>query len=148
MSWLFHGPHISGDNISQFVEYSSPLIVKSLSKGFLKLAKAHNFDVTKYGTKCDEKSDISQPLRKAWVDACSTPGAAKVIIPKGTHCLLEVDLVGPCKGSMTLQIEGTIKAPTNPRAHFANSWVRFRYIDYLTLNGGGSFHGQGKTAWG
>jgi hypothetical protein len=69
------------------------------------------------------------------------------VIPKGKYSLGVVDLLGPCKGAMHLQVEGTLVAPAKASQHRKNSWVTLRYLDRLTVSGGGAFDGQGEIAW-
>lgn len=61
--------------------------------------------------------------------------------------LHSVTFVGPCNGDMTFLIRGTLKAPTNPALFFTNTWIGFRYVDNLTVKGGGYLDGQGASAW-
>ncbi|XP_043808319.1 polygalacturonase-like [Manihot esculenta] len=108
-------------------------------------AQPNTFDVTKYGAK--EGSDITKALLSAWKGACGAAGSGKVVIPKGKYSLGVVDLLGPCKGAMHLQVEGTLVAPAKASQHRKNSWVTLRYLDRLTVSGGGAFDGQGEIAW-
>uniref|UniRef100_A0A199UA00 Polygalacturonase n=1 Tax=Manihot esculenta TaxID=3983 RepID=A0A199UA00_MANES len=48
---------------------------------------------------------------------------------------------------MHLQVEGTLVAPAKASQHHKNSWVTLRYLDRLTVFGGGAFDGQGEIAW-
>ena len=61
--------------------------------------------------------------------------------------LNSVTFVGPCNGEMIFVIKGTLRAPTNPALFFTNTWIGFRYVDNLTLEGGGYLDGQGAAAW-
>ncbi|XP_043808314.1 polygalacturonase-like [Manihot esculenta] len=108
-------------------------------------AQPNTFDVTRYGAK--EGSDITKALLSAWKGACGAAGSGKVVIPKGKYSLGVVDLLGPCKGAMHLQVEGTLVAPAKASQHRKNSWVTLRYLDRLTVSGGGAFDGQGEIAW-
>ncbi|KAG8634136.1 hypothetical protein MANES_17G015151v8 [Manihot esculenta] len=108
-------------------------------------AQPNTFDVTKYGAK--EGSDITKALLSARKGACGAAGSGKVVIPKGKYSLGVVDLLGPCKGAMHLQVEGTLVAPAKASQHRKNSWVTLRYLDRLTVSGGGAFDGQGEIAW-
>ncbi|KAJ1410826.1 Pectin lyase fold/virulence factor [Sesbania bispinosa] len=59
-----------------------------------------------------------------------------------------VHVKGPCKAPIEIQVDGTIQAPANPDAlNGAYEWVKFEYVDFLTLSGKGTFDGQGTTAW-
>uniref|UniRef100_A0A2C9U4T5 Pectate lyase superfamily protein domain-containing protein n=1 Tax=Manihot esculenta TaxID=3983 RepID=A0A2C9U4T5_MANES len=108
-------------------------------------AQPNTFDVTKYGAK--EGSDITKALLSAWKGACGAAGSGEVVIPKGKYSLGVVDLLGPCKGAMHLQVEGTLVAPAKASQHRKNRWVTLRYLDRLTVSGGGAFDGQGEIAW-
>lgn len=88
-----------------------------------------------------------QALLSAWKEACAAVGSSKIMIPKGTYLLGVVDLKGPCKGAMHLEVQGTFIAPTSPNAHNKASWITFAYIDRLTISGGGTFDGRGEIAW-
>lgn len=59
-----------------------------------------------------------------------------------------VDVKGPCKAPIEVYVDGTIQAPPNPADLNGEwQWVKFEYVDYLTLSGNGVFDGQGATAW-
>ncbi|XP_057989087.1 exopolygalacturonase-like [Hevea brasiliensis] len=110
-------------------------------------AQSNTFDVRKYGARADARSDTSKALLSAWKEACAAVGSSKIMIPKGTYLLGVVDLKGPCKGAMHLEVQGTFIAPTSPNAHNKASWITFAYIDRLTISGGGTFDGRGEIAW-
>uniref|UniRef100_A0A2C9VJE9 Uncharacterized protein n=1 Tax=Manihot esculenta TaxID=3983 RepID=A0A2C9VJE9_MANES len=112
---------------------------------FTSEALPNTFDVTKYGAKAG--SDITKALLSAWKEGCAAAGSGKVVVPKGKNFLGAVDLIGPCKGGMHLQVEGTLVAPAKASQHSKNSWVTLRYLDRLTVSGGGAFDGQGEIVW-
>jgi galacturan 1,4-alpha-galacturonidase len=59
-----------------------------------------------------------------------------------------VDVKGPCKAAIEIQVDGIIQAPGDPSAlKGAEQWVRFSYVSSLTLSGKGTFDGVGATAW-
>ena len=85
------------------------------------------------------------PLQDAWKAACGTSGVSIVIIPKGTYLLGgPITLTGPCKGSITLQVQGTVQAPTSIKG---DTWILFNRVDGFKLTGGGTFDGQGQGSW-
>lgn len=90
---------------------------------------------------------LKKALVSAWKEACASTNASKVVVPAGTYVLNEVVLGGPCKGSIELQVDGTLKAPADPAQMKTDGWVTFQNVDQFTLSGGGTFDGQGKTAW-
>uniref|UniRef100_A0A2C9VJF9 Pectate lyase superfamily protein domain-containing protein n=1 Tax=Manihot esculenta TaxID=3983 RepID=A0A2C9VJF9_MANES len=112
---------------------------------FTSEALPNTFDVMKYGAKAG--SDITKALWSAWKEGCAAAGSGKVVVPKGKYFLGVVDLIGPCKGAMYLQVEGTLVAPAKASQHRKNSWVTLRYLDRLMVSGGRAFDGQGEIAW-
>ncbi|KAM7503726.1 hypothetical protein LguiB_002630 [Lonicera macranthoides] len=102
--------------------------------------------VAKYGAILD--GEISQPPMNAWKAACAAPTPSTIVIPKGTFLLNQVTIEGPCKAPITLRLEAILKAPADPAQLMPDlEWVTFRNIDQFTMIGGGTFDGQGKTAW-
>ncbi|PPD74186.1 hypothetical protein GOBAR_DD28886 [Gossypium barbadense] len=53
----------------------------------------------------------------------------------------------PCKASIELQVEGIVKAPTDPSAFKKPKWIAFNRIENFKLSGGGVFDSQGTTAY-
>ena len=88
-------------------------------------------------------------MAKAWKDACASPTPSKVVIPSGIYNLKIAKFEGPCKAPIVFQLQGTLKAQTNPSGfNEGEGWITFLRIDKLTLTGGGTFDGQGKNTWG
>ncbi|KAG8650906.1 hypothetical protein MANES_07G080455v8 [Manihot esculenta] len=112
---------------------------------FTSEALPNTFDVTKYGAKAG--SDITKAILSAWKEGCAAAGSGKVVVPKGKYFLGVVDLIGPCKGAMHLQVEGTLVAPAKASQHSKDSWVTLRYLDRLKVSGGRAFDRQGEIAW-
>ncbi|PON77123.1 Glycoside hydrolase [Trema orientale] len=111
------------------------------------IANAQIFDVTKSGAK--PKSDITQILLKTWKKACASKSRSKVVVPKGTYRVTQVNLKGPCKAPIEFNLQGTLQAPAVGAAFKGrDTWVAFEYVDSLTISGGGTFDGQGESAWG
>ncbi|KAK4597092.1 hypothetical protein RGQ29_014914 [Quercus rubra] len=103
------------------------------------------FDVKSYGAQ--PNSDITQALTKAWKAACAVAGS-KVVISKGVYNLGLVTLLGPCKGAIEFNLQGTLQAPSNVASfNGKDGWVAFESIDGLTVSGGGVFDGKGQQAW-
>jgi len=53
---------------------------------------------------------------------------------------------GPCTAPVTVKVQGTLKAPADPK-RLRDDWVAFRNVEGLTVSGGGIFDGQGAIAW-
>ncbi|XP_065620604.1 exopolygalacturonase-like [Quercus suber] len=103
------------------------------------------FDVKSYGAQ--PNADITQALTKAWKAACAVAGS-KVVISKGVYKLGLVTLLGPCKGAIEFNLQGTLQAPSDVASfNGKDGWVVFERIDGLTVSGGGVFDGKGQQAW-
>ena len=83
-------------------------------------------------------------LLNAWKEACTSTSPSTVLIPQGTYSLGIVELSGPCKSRINLEVEGTLGAPSQISG---DSWVTFSNMDGFTLSGKGTFDGQGQAAW-
>ncbi|XP_011659695.2 exopolygalacturonase isoform X2 [Cucumis sativus] len=82
--------------------------------------------------------------------ACDSAGVVTFLIPKGTYLVGPVIFSGPCKNvsSLTVKMEGYLKASTNLSKYGSGAgWIEFRWMEGLTLNGGGTFDGRGAEAW-
>ncbi|XP_062103582.1 exopolygalacturonase-like [Humulus lupulus] len=119
----------------------------SLLLGLTLAANPSVFDVRTYGAK--PNMDISQALSTAWKNACASLTQSELFIPNGVFYLKRAILQGPCKAPIKVQLQGTLRA-TNDLTGFneEDGWVTFKYINGLTLMGGGTFDGQGKSVWG
>ncbi|TXG74946.1 hypothetical protein ES288_1Z040500v1 [Gossypium darwinii] len=114
------------------------------------------FDVVaKFGAKADGKTDLSKassialnfPFLDAWKEACASVTPSTVVIPKGTYLLSKVNLEGPCKAPIEINVQGTIQAPDDPSAFKDPNWVRFYSVENFKMFGGGIFDGQGSIAY-
>ncbi|XP_057763803.1 exopolygalacturonase-like [Salvia miltiorrhiza] len=106
------------------------------------------FNVMAYGAVNDGTRDNRKAFVAAWRDACDYEGRGRVVIPRGVYALGSVIFEGYCRGSMSFIIYGVLRAPTDPRFFLTDTWIGFRYVDYLTVKGGGYLDGQGHVAWG
>ncbi|CAL0322991.1 unnamed protein product [Lupinus luteus] len=78
----------------------------------------------------------SKALTNAWKDACGSTTPSKVVVPKATYMLKQIDLKGPCKSPIKVQVDGKILAPKNPKhLNGVDQWVNFGYINFFTLSG-------------
>ncbi|KAM3688751.1 hypothetical protein ACB098_10G177800 [Castanea mollissima] len=101
------------------------------------------FDVKSYGGQ--PNADITQALTKAWTAACAVAGS-KVVISAGTYKVGVVTFLGPCKGAIEFNLQGTLEAPSDDASFKGKDfWVSFERIDSLTVSGGGIFDGKGQT---
>ncbi|XP_019260153.1 PREDICTED: exopolygalacturonase-like [Nicotiana attenuata] len=105
------------------------------------------FNVQSYGAIADGKTDNSKALLSTWKDACQWNGTAKFLIPSGEYMVYAANFIGPCSGSMIFQIQGVVKAATDPSLFCNSTWISFQYVNGLEIEGGGTLDGQGASAW-
>ncbi|CAN8233915.1 unnamed protein product [Cochlearia groenlandica] len=105
------------------------------------------FDVRNYGARGDGKTDNAIAFTKAWKEACEWKANPRVYIPFGTFYLGGVTFTGPCKSRISFIIKGTLLAPKEPKLIKQDTWIIFKYVDYLTVSGGGILDGQGSYSW-
>nr|BAO02513.1 predicted polygalacturonase ortholog [Nicotiana alata] len=103
------------------------------------------FDITKYGA--NSNADISEALLSAFKEACQSTSPSTIVIPKGTFTMNQVKLEGPCKSPLELQIQATLKAPSDPSQLKVGEWLTVNKIDQFTMSGGGILDGQAAAAW-
>uniref|UniRef100_A0A6N2K7P4 Pectate lyase superfamily protein domain-containing protein n=1 Tax=Salix viminalis TaxID=40686 RepID=A0A6N2K7P4_SALVM len=72
-----------------------------------------SYNVITFGAKPDGKTDSTQPFLKAWSAACSSASPSIIYVPKGRYLLKETVFRGPCKNKITVQIDGSLVAPTD-----------------------------------
>nr|POF10834.1 exopolygalacturonase [Quercus suber] len=86
-------------------------------------------------------------LTKAWKAACAVAGS-KVVISAGVYKLGLVSLLGPCKGAIDFNLQGTLQAPSDVASfNSKDGWVVFEHIIGLTVSSGGVFDGKGQQTW-
>ncbi|XVE63249.1 hypothetical protein DITRI_Ditri07aG0004700 [Diplodiscus trichospermus] len=106
---------------------------------------AKTFNVRNYGAVANGRIDNRKAFLEAWDEACSQEEVSRVYIPKGVYMLGTVEFSGPCKGPITFSMEGDLRAPDGPMN--TDTWIAFRYVDELRVEGGGTLDGQGASAW-
>ena len=78
---------------------------------------------------------------------CAVVGS-KVVISTGVYKLGLVTLLGPCKGAIEFNLQGTLQVPSEVSSFDdKDDCVAFEHIDYLIVSGGGVFDGKGQQAW-
>ncbi|KAJ4822490.1 hypothetical protein Tsubulata_050164 [Turnera subulata] len=109
-------------------------------------AYSADFDVRTFGAKADGKTDDT---KSAWMKACAADTPSKVVIGSWDYMVGSLSFEGPCKNKVTVHLEGTFKAPEDPKQlqNSQNGWVIFRNVDGLNVLGGGTLDGQGALAW-
>nr|POE99719.1 putative polygalacturonase [Quercus suber] len=130
-------------------------LVNEASEGFNETGKDAVGDVTCYGAIGDGETDDSEAFLKAWKALCEVEAASDIpmlIVPKEKIFLLKpVTFKGPCKSdSIQVQVLGTILAPNTTEGWtncYANTWLGFRNVSNLIVNGSGEINGSGSIWW-
>ncbi|MBA0833507.1 hypothetical protein Goarm_005943 [Gossypium armourianum] len=111
---------------------------------------SHFFNVKTFGAQADGLTDDTKAFLSAWNKACQATGEVDIMIPKGTYLVGPLKFAGPCENvsKIIVHMKGYLKATTNLFKYGDGAgWVEFRWIEGLTLTGGGTFDGQGAKAW-
>ncbi|PRQ51085.1 putative polygalacturonase [Rosa chinensis] len=113
------------------------------------------FNVLDYGAVGDGDTDDSEAFLKAWNASCSTNasnGTPTLVIPAERTFLLQPTIFsGSCNSNDGIRVEilGKIVAPKNPDEWkgCVESWLSFRNLSNLIINGTGEINGQGSLWW-
>ncbi|KAH7547639.1 hypothetical protein FEM48_Zijuj01G0331100 [Ziziphus jujuba var. spinosa] len=110
-------------------------------------AAAYNYNVMSYGAKADGKTECSRAFVKAWASACGSQRAATMYVPKGRFLIKAVQFSGPCRNRVTVQMDGTLVAPSN-YWDMGNSgfWILFIKVTDLAVIGG-TLDAKGPAFW-
>ncbi|XP_031373759.1 probable polygalacturonase At1g80170 isoform X2 [Punica granatum] len=107
--------------------------------------------VDDHGARGDGFSDDTDAFKKVWKKACSLRAPSRIKIPDGkTYLVGPIDLSGPCRSKVTLQISGSIVAPEDPQLWDGlnpHKWLYFHGVNHLTLEGRGRINGMGRKWW-
>ncbi|KAE8706139.1 CTC-interacting domain 9 [Hibiscus syriacus] len=106
---------------------------------------ARTVNVRNYGVVADGGTDNEKGFLRAWNEACNGNGASILYVPKGEYVLGPVVFSGPCKGPIMFLMAGVLKALPGPSD--VSIWINFRNVNLLLIKGGGTFDGQGPSAW-
>ncbi|KAK4779828.1 hypothetical protein SAY87_015934 [Trapa incisa] len=102
-------------------------------------------DVTGFGARPnDPLTDNSQAFIRAWNAACKGSGSSVLLIPPGNYVSGEVFFQGPCRGPVTINVQGTIQAVPDLSMYPNGAWFNIESVNGLVLKGG-VFNGQGKS---
>ncbi|KAL8096634.1 hypothetical protein AgCh_037564 [Apium graveolens] len=100
-------------------------------------------DVKDFGAVGDGITDNTNAFQNAWEEVCQSGGT--VLIADGTYLLASNQFPGPCNGPVNFMVNAIIQAPKDQSN--ADYWIKFYGINGLTIEGNGTFDGQGASAW-
>lgn len=94
-------------------------------------------------------SHYMQAFMDGWRAACKSNVQARLLIPQGRFLVSSMFFAGPCltPEPITIQVVGTVVATTDISEYENGEWLMFEDIAGIKLIGGGTFDGQGKSAW-
>ncbi|GAA0141250.1 hypothetical protein Leryth_006462 [Lithospermum erythrorhizon] len=105
-------------------------------------------DIRSHGAVASPTKDCAPAMLNAFKEACALTSPSIILIPIGEFYVKQVMFQGPCKAPIGINLQGTIIAPADPSQIDAkNDWFTVRYLDNLSIFGGGSMDGQGKRSW-
>ncbi|KAL4653701.1 hypothetical protein ACB092_01G324400 [Castanea dentata] len=114
------------------------------------------YNVVDYGAVGDGLVDDTKAFMDAWKATCkSSMSSPTMHVPQGMTFLLQpLTFNGNCKSNnITVQIDGTIIAPSDPSAwkcpdDKCDIWIEFHDFKGLLIRGSGTINGQGTKWWG
>jgi len=93
-----------------------------------------------------ERSKTSGAFTSAWSAAFRSREPATVHVPNGHFLLSRAAFTGPCSSRVTLQVDGTLVAPSGYTSGGDDGWIVFDHVDGLTVSGG-TVDGRGEALW-
>jgi len=94
------------------------------------------YNVAGFGAKPDGRTDSSGAFASAWSAACRSREPATVHVPNGHFLLSRAAFTGPCSSRVTLQVDGTLVAPSGYTSGGDDGWIVFDHVD-----------GRGEALW-
>jgi galacturan 1,4-alpha-galacturonidase len=83
---------------------------------------------------------------EAWASACAATGCVTLLIPSGDYLVGPLGFTGPCKGDITIQLEGNLLG-SNDLSKYKASWIEVTRVDNIVITGNGTLDGQGKAVY-
>ncbi|KAL8513410.1 hypothetical protein ACS0TY_012755 [Phlomoides rotata] len=106
------------------------------------------FDITKFGAKGNGIEDDTMAIMEGWQAACKSAAPARLVFPrKGQFVASEIVFQGPCTSHMTLDIQGTLLAYSDPSSYTGSAWIQIERVNGILITGGGTINGRGQEVW-
>ncbi|KAL5199554.1 hypothetical protein ABZP36_020757 [Zizania latifolia] len=105
-----------------------------------------SLDISKLGGTGDGKTDSTKAMTDAWTKACAGTGKQTILIPKGDYLIGPINMEGPCKGEITIQLDGNLLGSTD-LTKYKRNWIEINHVDNLIISGKGKLDGQGPAVW-
>lgn len=82
----------------------------------------------------------------AWTSACGATGSSTLLIPVGDYLVGPLAFTGPCKGHITIQLQGNLLG-SNDLTKYNASWIEVTRVNNIVITGSGTLDGQGKAVY-
>ncbi|KAM3357309.1 putative polygalacturonase [Capsicum galapagoense] len=102
------------------------------------------------GATGDGTTDDTKAFEDAWKQACSTRRSVFMVPSGRTYLINATKFDGPCANGLTIQVDGTIVAPSDPEDWDPKSpkaWLVFSNLTAVTFQGNGIIDGSGSKWW-
>ncbi|PHU21258.1 hypothetical protein BC332_06365 [Capsicum chinense] len=102
------------------------------------------------GAAGDGTTDDTKAFEDAWKQACSTRRSVFMVPSGRTYLINATKFDGPCANGLTIQVDGTIVAPSDPEDWDPKSpkaWLVFSNLTAVTFQGNGIIDGSGSKWW-
>uniref|UniRef100_A0A804PW09 Pectin lyase-like superfamily protein n=1 Tax=Zea mays TaxID=4577 RepID=A0A804PW09_MAIZE len=107
-----------------------------------------SFDITKLGASGNGKTDNTKDVQEACASACGGTGKQTILIPKGDFLVGQLNFTCPCKGDVTIQVDGNLLATMDLSQYKEHGkWIEILRVDNLVITGKGNLDGQGPAVW-
>ncbi|XP_051152699.1 exopolygalacturonase-like [Andrographis paniculata] len=125
----------------------SILFIYSLVEHNVCAQKPVLYNIRRYGAKRNQ--DIAKVLSNIWKEVVGSTRPSKILIPKGTWYLSQINIGGPNKAPVELNVRGTVNAPVDftVMPDKKAQWITIQHVNSFTITGGGVFDGHGQEAW-